>query len=250
MLYASARRNPCGPGLTMPDSGGTILVIEDEKSIRRFVATALHAQGFHILEADTGAQGMAMILSHAPDAILLDLGLPDTDGGEIIDFVRRSSQVPIIVLSARDRERDKVDALERGADDYLSKPFGLDELRARIRVALRHYARISDGANRSATCFTTRELTVDLEARSVVVRGNQVHLTLTEFRLLATLIRHVGKVLTHRLLLKEVWGPGQGNAVHLVRVHMANLRAKLERDPTRPEYILTDQGVGYRLVDD
>ncbi|MCK6438956.1 MAG: response regulator [Planctomycetes bacterium] len=227
-----------------------VLIVEDEKAIRRFLKTSLASNGFRTIEAETAHHAIDMIQSHGPDLVILDLGLPDADGSGVIDHVRSSSQLPIIILSARDRERDKVGALDRGADDYLTKPFGVDELMARVRVALRNHARIADRDSKSALRFTTKKLSVNLETRQVKVDGEDVRLTATEYRLLATLIKHAGKVLTHRFLLREVWGPGHADEAHLVRVHMANLRNKLERDTTKPAYILTEQGVGYRLCCD
>jgi two-component system KDP operon response regulator KdpE len=225
-----------------------ILVIEDEQPIRRFLRAALAGAGHRVVEAETGQQGLTMAAAQPPDVIILDLGLPDMDGLQLIEALRRWSQVPIIVLSARDREKDKVIALDRGADDYLSKPFGVGELLARLRVALRHQARISGPSPSAASRFSVGDLLVDLDARRVFVRGQEVHLTPIEYRLLTTFVQHAGKVLTHRFLLKEVWGPGHTEETHYLRVFAANLRRKLEADPARPRYLLTEQGVGYRLA--
>jgi two-component system KDP operon response regulator KdpE len=225
-----------------------ILVIEDELSIRRFLRASLSGEGYRLAEAETGQQGLTMAATQPPDLVILDLGLPDMDGLQIIEELRRWSQMPIIILSARDREKDKVIALDRGADDYLSKPFGVDELLARIRVALRHQARLRGHPADAATRFSVGDLTVDLEARRVFVRGQEAHLTPIEYRLLTTLVLHAGKVLTHRFLLKEVWGPGHTEETHYLRVFTASLRRKLEVDSTRPRYLLTEQGVGYRLA--
>jgi two-component system KDP operon response regulator KdpE len=225
-----------------------ILVIEDEPPIRRFLRASLDGEGYRLAEAGTGLQGLSMASTHPPDLVILDLGLPDMDGLQIIEELRRWSQMPIIILSARDQEKDKVIALDRGADDYLSKPFGVDELLARIRVALRHQARISGRLAGATTRFSVGDLTVDLEARRVFVRGQEAHLTPIEYRLLTTFVQHAGKVLTHRFLLKEVWGPGYAEETHYLRVFTANLRRKLEVDPARPRYLLTEQGVGYRLA--
>jgi len=231
-------------------TGGTplILVIEDELSIRRFLRASLSGEGYRLAEAETGQQGLAMAALQPPDLVILDLGLPDMDGLQIIEELRRWSQMPMIILSARDQERDKVIALDRGADDYLSKPFGVDELLARIRVALRHQARLRGQPADAVTRFSVGDLTVDLEARRVLVRGQEAHLTPIEYRLLTTFVLHAGKVLTHRFLLKAVWGPGHTEETHYLRVFTANLRRKLEVDPTRPRYLLTEQGVGYRLA--
>jgi two-component system KDP operon response regulator KdpE len=225
-----------------------ILVIEDELSIRRFLRASLSGEGYRLAEAETGQQGLSMSAAQPPDLIILDLGLPDMDGLQIIDELRRWSQMPIIILSARGQEKDKVIALDHGADDYLSKPFGMGELLARIRVALRHQARLSGQPAGSATRFSVGDLTVDLEVRRVLIRGQEVHFTPLEYRLLTTFVQHAGKVLTHRFLLKEVWGPGHTEETHYLRVFTANLRRKLEVDPTRPRYLLTEQGVGYRLA--
>jgi two-component system KDP operon response regulator KdpE len=225
-----------------------ILVIEDELSIRRFLRASLSGEGYRLAEAETGQQGLSMSAAQPPDLIILDLGLPDMDGLQIIEELRRWSQVPIIILSARGQEKDKVIALDHGADDYLSKPFGMGELLARIRVALRHQARISGQPAGAATRFSVGDLIVDLEARRVLIRGQEVHFTPLEYRLLSTFVQHAGKVLTHRFLLQEVWGPGHTEETHYLRVFTANLRRKLEVDPTRPRYLLTEQGVGYRLA--
>ena len=225
-----------------------ILVIEDEKPIRRFLRASLLSEGYRVVEAETGQQGLTMALVQPPDLVVLDLGLPDMDGLRLIEELRGWSQVPIIILSARDQEKDKVTALDRGADDYLSKPFGVGELLARLRVALRHQARVSDQPGAEATRFSVGDLLVDLAARRVFVRDQEVHLTPLEYRLLTTFIQHAGKVLTHRFLLKEVWGPGHSEEAHYLRVFTASLRRKLETDPARPRYLLTEQGVGYRLA--
>ncbi|MGE0708440.1 MAG: response regulator [Planctomycetota bacterium] len=225
-----------------------VLLVEDELAIRRFLRAALKGEGYRLAEADTGRKALSMATTEPPDLIVLDLGLPDFDGLEVIDQVRAWSQVPIIVLSARDRERQKVEAFDRGADDYLTKPFGVEELLARIRVALRHAARLQASSTGSpAARFQTGDLVVDLDSRQVLVRGQEVHLTPIEYRLLTTLVHHAGKVLTHRFLLKEVWGPGYSEEYHYLRVHMANLRRKLEAEPARPKLLVTEPGVGYRL---
>jgi len=223
-----------------------VVVVEDEPQIRRFLRAALGGQGYRVYEASTGADGLVEVASRQPDVVILDLGLPDMDGLDVIRKVREWSAVPVVVLSARGQEADKVAALDAGADDYLSKPFGVDELMARMRVALRHRARVSDGALESA--FDVGDLHVDLAARRVTVRGAQVHLTPIEYRLLVALVHHAGKVITHRQLLSEVWGPNATEQAHYLRVYMAHLRRKLEADPARPRYLLTEAGVGYRLA--
>jgi len=220
-----------------------VLLIEDEPQIRRFLRTVLPERGFVLFEADTGKQGLVEAAVRKPDVVILDLGLPDLDGVELVKRLREWSTVPVIVLSARAQESDKVAALDAGADDYLTKPFGVGELLARLRVALRHAARGADGSQ----VFEAGPLKVDLSARRVDLGGREVHLTPIEYRLLTVLIKHAGKVLTHRHLLKEVWGPSHVEDAHYLRIYMAQLRRKLEEDPTRPRYLLTEPGVGYRL---
>lgn len=228
----------------MSSTAARLLVVEDEPPIRKFLRTALESEGYHLQEADTGAQALRLATQHPPDLILLDLGLPDIDGQQVLKRLREWYTGPIIILSARDEEQQKIAALDEGADDYLTKPFGTGELLARLRVALRK--RTEQGAN-ATSVFEAGDLRVDLAARLIFARGTEVHLTPTEYKLLTTLIRHAGKVLTHRFLLKEVWGPGQAEETHYLRVHMASLRRKLEVDSANPQYLLTEQGVGYRL---
>lgn len=231
----------------MPDLP-LILIVEDEPAIVRFLKASLADAGYRLAVAENGKQALLMIHSQPPDLIILDLGLPDMDGAEIIDQVRQWSRMPIVILSARDQEKDKVAALDRGADDYLAKPFGVSELLARLRVALRH--RVQDAAPASQDAvFVSGDLQVDMGRRVVTLAGNEVHLTPIEYRLLTTLIAHAGKVLTHRMLLREVWGPGHADEAHQLRVHMANLRRKIELQPTQPRHVLTEQGVGYRLAE-
>jgi two-component system, OmpR family, KDP operon response regulator KdpE len=224
-----------------------VLVVEDEPQMRRFIRATLPAHGYRLVEAETGAQALVEAGTRAPDLILLDLGLPDLDGVEVTRRLREWSRTPIIVLSARGQEGDKIQALDAGADDYLTKPFGTGELLARMRVALRHGARTGDSGQ---SVFRTGELVVDLGARRVFVGEREVHLTRTEYNLLAALARHAGKVLTHRQLLKEVWGPGSVDQHHYLRVYMGQLRHKLEEDAARPRYLVTETGVGYRLKAD
>lgn len=233
----------------MPDVP-VVLVVEDEKPIVRFLAATLRGQDYRVEVAETGAQALAILAEHLPDLIILDLGLPDMDGVDIIDYVRQWSQLPIVVLSARDREKDKIDALDRGADDYLAKPFGVGELAARLRVALRRRALAEVTPEGGRSVFQSDDLCVDTQARRVFVAGEEVHLTPIEYRLLVALVSHVGKILTHRFLLREVWGPAYSEEVHQLRVHMANLRQKIETEPARPRHILTEQGVGYRFRED
>jgi two-component system KDP operon response regulator KdpE len=223
-----------------------IAVIEDEAPIRCFLRASLGVEGFRVAEAATAKDGLRIITQQRPALVLLDLGLPDADGLQIIQEVRQWSAMPIIILSARGEEQSKIVALNAGADDYLTKPFGVGELLARIRVALRHAARIG-GSGTETTTFRFGHVRGDLAERRVFVDDEEVRLTKIEFDLLALLVQHAGKVLTHRFLLKEVWGPHTVDESHYVRVFMANLRKKLERNPSRPEYLLTEQGVGYRL---
>jgi two-component system KDP operon response regulator KdpE len=222
----------------------TILLIEDEPEIRRFLRTTLSAHGFRLHEAATGHDGLTEAKAWNPDLILLDLGLPDLDGGEVIRQVREWTATPIIVLSARDQEQAKVAALDLGADDYITKPFGVNELLARIRTALRHATRTGDGGE---SVFALGDLKVDLGRRQVFVAGKGVHLTPIEYKLLTTLIRYAGRVMTHRQLLKEVWGPLHVNEGHYLRVYMRQLRNKLEKHPAHPRFLVTELGVGYRL---
>lgn len=236
------------PARVMPSPEPTVLVIEDEPEIRRFLRTTLPQQGYRLYEAATGQEGLAQAAARNPDIILLDIGLPDLDGLEIIKQVRQWTATPIIVLTARDQERVKIQALDLGADDYVTKPFGLGELLARIRVALRHMFRPAEEPGE--TVFTLGELRVDLLRRHVLVSGKEVHLTPIEYKLLTTLVQHAGKVLTHRQLLKEVWGPLHIEEAHYLRVYMRQLRNKLEANPAHPQYLLTELGVGYRLRTD
>ena len=221
-----------------------ILVVDDEPQVRRFLRASLPTQGYRLVEAESGAEALREASTRVPDAVLLDLGLPDLDGVEVTRRIREWSAVPIVVLSARGQESDKIEALDAGADDYLTKPFGIGELLARLRVALRH-------ANRTAgseePVFEHGDLRVDLATQRVFSRGQEVRLTRTEYRLLALLVKHAGKVMTHRQLLKDVWGPGSVNESHYLRVYMGQLRHKLEEDPARPRHLVTEIGVGYRL---
>jgi two-component system, OmpR family, KDP operon response regulator KdpE len=221
-----------------------VLVVEDELPMRRFLRTTLRAHEYQVVEAGTAREAMAQVGGRNPDLVLLDLGLPDGDGLDVARQIRGAALTPIIVLSARGQEHDKVTALDLGADDYLTKPFGVEELLARVRVALRH----ATGAGSPAPVFESGELKVDLERRLVFRRCDEVHLTPTEYKLLATLARHAGKVLTHRQLLREVWGSNYEGQTHYLRVYMAQLRQKLERDSARPRILLTEPGVGYRLM--
>lgn len=231
------------------DNRPYILVVEDDRPIRNFITTSLSIHGFRYIETDKGNEALALSLSNNPDLIILDLGLPDIDGIEIISKVREWSQVPIIVVSARENERQKVEALDRGADDYLTKPFGIGELLARIRVALRH--RISINAqNENKDSFKIKDLIVDFDKRRVTIDSEEIHLTPIEYKILALLCKYPGKVLTHNFIIHEIWGPAVGNETQSLRVFMASLRRKIEKNPAQPEYIYTEVGVGYRLVDE
>jgi two-component system KDP operon response regulator KdpE len=224
--------------------GPLVLVVEDEEPVRRFLRAALAAHGYRVVEAGGVREAEQLAPGHNPDVFLLDLGLPDGDGVDLARRIREWSRAPIIVLSARGREEDKVNALDAGADDYLTKPFGVNELLARLRVALRH-AKAAPGQQ---PVLEAGPLRVDLARREVTVGGRTVHLTPTEYRVLALLAQHAGKVLTHRQILREVWGPNATEA-HYVRVQMAEIRKKIEEDPARPRLLVTEAGVGYRLRD-
>ena len=223
-----------------------ILLVEDEPQMRRFLRVSLEGSGYRYLEAPTGQEGLSLAAQHKPDAILLDLGLPDMDGLDLVSRLREWSHIPVIVISARGQESDKVAALDAGADDYLTKPFGTRELLARIRVALRHTGTEGD----AEPVFVLGRWRVDLAKRQVLVDGHEVHLTPLEYSLFTTLIRHAGKVVTQRQLLKEVWGGAAGAQPLYLRVYMTQLRHKLEAEPSRPKYLQTEPGVGYRLYTD
>jgi two-component system KDP operon response regulator KdpE len=225
----------------MPDGGLRVLVVDDEPSIRRFLNVSLTAHGHTILEASRGEEALAQVMSQRLDLIILDLGLPDLDGVEVTRRLREWTPIPILILSVRSGEADKVAALDAGADDYLTKPFGIEELLARIRTAMRHVAPAAEPV------FTTGELTLDLARRVVLAAGHEVQLTPTEYDLLRILVNHAGKVMTHRHLVREIWGPNAPDDLHALRVNISNLRRKIEADPARPRYVVTEPGVGYRL---
>ena len=227
-----------------------ILVVEDEHSIRSFISAVLTANGYEVLEATRGADAYMMITSHCPDLVLLDLGLPDMDGMKIIRSVREWSQVPIVVVSARTHERDKVEALDAGADDYLAKPFGTSELLARIRTAIRH-TRTTGGNPLIAkeNKFRAQGLLIDYDKYRVYVDGQDANLTQNEFKLVALLGRYAGRVLTYDYLIREIWGPNKAYDNQILRVNMANIRRKIEKNPAEPQYIFTEVGVGYRMIE-
>lgn len=226
----------------MAETGLRILVVDDERAIRRYLRTSLSAHGHEIFEAGDGSEALAAAAAQRPDLIILDLGLPDMDGVNVIRRLREWSRIPILVLSVRDREDDKIAALDAGADDYLTKPFGLGELLARVRVAMRHSA-----PQGSEPVFDLDGLRVDLGRREVTVAGERIALTPTEYDLLRVLVQSSGKVMTHRQLLRQVWGAAYEEEAHLLRVNVSNLRRKIEPDPDQPRYILTEPGVGYRM---
>lgn len=220
----------------------TVLVIDDEVQIRRLLRVTLEANGYRVFDAGTGQEGIEEAAQRHPDIVLLDLGLPDIDGVTVVKRLREWSKVPVVVLSVRDRDEDKVAALDNGADDYVTKPFSTGELLARLRVAQRHSQPSADSA-----VFRSGHLEIDLVARVVKMRGKEVKLTATEYSLLRFFVRHAGKVLTHGQILREVWGPNQLQQTHYLRVYVAHLREKLEPNPARPELLITEPGVGYRL---
>lgn len=232
----------------MSGSGPLVAVIEDETPIRRFLRASLEVEGFRVVEATTAQQGMRAITQQVPALILLDLGLPDADGVEIIRQTREWSSVPIVVISARGEEASKIDALDAGADDYLTKPFSVGELLARIRVAMRRAARPAiDGV--SDAPLVLGDLEIDLAKHTVRKEGRELKLTKIEFDLLSLLARNLGRVLSHRQLIRDVWGPGSSHEPHHVRVFMASLRKKIEDNPSQPRFLITEQGIGYRLRD-
>lgn len=226
----------------MSESSLRVLVVDDERPIRRFLRASLTAHGYSVFEASTGQEALTAVLSDRPDLIILDLGLPDLNGLEVVRQLREWSRIPILVLSVREEEATKVAALDVGADDYLTKPFGMAELMARIRVALRHVEQPTE-----QPLFEVGDLKVDRARRQVSMAGSAIVLTPTEYDLLRILVQHAGKVLTHRQLLRQVWGTAYELETHLLQVNISNLRRKIEPDPSRPTYVVTEVGVGYRL---
>lgn len=229
------------------DNKPCILVVEDDKPIRNFITASLAAQAFKYIETDKGNEAIALSLSHSPDLIILDLGLPDIDGIEIITKIREWSNIPIIIVSARENERQKIEALDKGADDYLTKPFGIGELLARVRVSLRHRL---DSKGKNGSDFKVKNLFVDFNKRRVRINNKDIHLTPIEYKIMELLCKYPGKVLTHNFITGEIWGSLTGNETQSLRVFMASLRRKIEKNPAQPEYIYTEVGVGYRLVDE
>lgn len=227
-----------------------VLVVEDDKSIRNFFRTVLEANNYDVLMANTGTEAYSMITSQCPDVVILDLGLPDMDGMKILKSVREWSAMPIIVVSARTHERDKVEALDMGADDYITKPFGTSELLARLRTAIRH-ARASylTPEGLQTGIFRSGGMVIDYDKHRVYIDGNDANLTQNEYKLVSLLGRYAGKVLTYDFIMKEIWGPNMKNDNRILRVNMANIRRKIEKNPAQPQYIFTEVGVGYRIVD-
>ena len=227
-----------------------VLIVEDEKGISQFIAAALSSRGYEAIQAHTGSEALTIISSHCPDLVILDLGLPDMDGLSILEQLRAWSSLPVVVVSARSHEKDKVTALDLGADDYLTKPFGTDELLARVRAAIRHTRTVSgnDEIAQKGT-YTVGDLVVDFNKHQALVRGKNVRLTLSEFRIVALLAKYAGKVLTYDFNIKELWGPRAGGDNQILRVNMANIRRKIEENPAEPRYLFTEVGVGYRMAE-
>ena len=227
-----------------------VLIVEDEQSISNFISMILTANGYDTIVVRSGEEALTMISSHCPDLILLDLGLPDMDGMEVLRSVRKWSNLPVVVVSARQHEQDKVDALDSGADDYLVKPFGTSELLARIRAAIRHTrTTLPDGQIAQSGKFISGDLTIDYDKHQVLIAGENAHLTQNEFRIVALLGKCAGKVLTYDFIMKELWGPQSKGNNQILRVNMANIRRKIEKNPAEPQYIFTEVGVGYRMIE-
>lgn len=227
-----------------------VLIIEDENNICDFISKTLRAHQYKCTQARNGKEGLSLITSSVPDLILLDLGLPDMDGMEILNNVRSWSSVPIIVISARNQEKEKVQALDAGADDYITKPFGTSELMARIRTALRHSNKMNTDSVNSQRPYRANELVIDFEKRRVLLQGQDVHLTQVEYKIVSLLARNAGKVMTYDSIIADIWGPYADDNNRILRVNMANIRRKIEKNPGEPEYIFTELGVGYRMLED
>lgn len=232
------------------DNKPLILVVEDDKPIRNFVCVSLEAEGYKCVETQHGKTAISLVSAHNPDIIIIDLGLPDIDGIDVIATVRPLTNAAIIVVSARGHELEKVEALDRGADDYLTKPFSVVELLARIRVALRHSYQRSQTESESSPVFVNGDLKIDFEKRRIFLLDEEIHLTPFEYKLMALMAKYAGRVLTHKFILQEIWGTFSGNDTQSLRVFMANIRRKIEKDPAQPRYILTEVGVGYRLAEE
>jgi len=226
-----------------------ILIVEDEEAICNFMSAVLTSNNYNLIKTGKGKEAVSLAASHCPDLILLDLGLPDFDGIEVIKKIREWTNIPIIVVSARGHEREKVEALDLGADDYITKPFGTSELLARIRTEIRHSQRIVDGRNSVLDKITVGDLEVNYGKRIVTINGKEIHLTPIEYKIICLLSQHLGKVLTHDYIIKEIWGP-YTNEIQTLRVNMANIRRKLEVNPAEPRYVVTEVGVGYRMVEE
>ncbi|KOF56065.1 MULTISPECIES: response regulator [Clostridium] len=227
-----------------------ILVVEDDRPIRNFITAALSSQGYKYIETDKGNEAITLSISNHPDLIILDLGLPDIDGTQVIERVRELLNIPIIIVSARENERQKVEALDMGADDYLTKPFGISELLARIRVSLRHSSINDNLKKENIETFQVKTLKIDFGKRRVTIDNKEIHLTPIEYKIIVLLAKYSGKVLTHNFIIREIWGTSLGNETQSLRVFMANLRRKIEKDPAQPEYIYTEVGVGYRMIEE
>ncbi|MEN8077759.1 response regulator transcription factor [Clostridioides difficile] len=231
------------------NNNAMILVVEDEKAIRNFMKISLDTQGYRILESSNGSDALALVMSYNPEIIILDLGLPDMDGIEVIRRIRQFKETPIIIVSARGQDRDKIDALDLGADDYITKPFSMGELLARVRVLLRRASKNKDIEN-VINNYSVDGLEVDLEKRKIYLDGEEIHFTPIEYKIFTLLVKHSGKVLTHNYIINEVWGGVIGGENQSLRVFMANIRRKIEKEPANPRFLLTEVGVGYRLVDE
>lgn len=236
--------------MTDKNNKRTVLVIEDDLSISNFICSMLQTNEYIPLIAQDGKQAKIMLTSHCPDLILLDLGLPDIDGVEILKWVRTWTNIPVIVVSARGREIDKVEALDLGADDYITKPFGISELLARIKTALRHFDRVANIGAVAEEIVTVKDLVVDISKRRVLLDGEAVRFTAIEYKIILLLAKHVGKVLTYDFIIKEIWGPYASNDNQILRVNMANIRKKLKENPIEPKYIVTELGIGYRMIEE
>jgi two-component system KDP operon response regulator KdpE len=226
-----------------------IMIVEDEEGIRNFISAILASNEYSVIKTAKGREAVSMVASYSPDLILLDLGLPDMDGLEVLKIIRQWSSIPVVVVSARGHEREKVEALDLGADDYITKPFGTSELLARIRTALRHSSKGTAGSPTETEKINVGELEINYNKRMVSIAGKEIHLTPIEYKIIVLLSRHIGKVLTHDFIIKEVWGP-YTNEIQALRVNMANIRRKLEVNPAEPKYIVTEVGVGYRMVEE